>query len=218
MTAKDLRALRGAAIVRTERGEITVEIPEPDDEDPASASDVEAEPGVRDSHAMQAFLAEIGAKMGFRIWLPRADRERVKKAAKSDFSEALIDQLPMNYNEATVRTIEQIDVIWLRGRAIARAFEVEHTTAIYSGLLRMADLIALQPDISIPLHIVAPGSRQGAVLEQLRRPVFSLLDSGPLSERCTLILYKDLEALANTPHLQHMSDSILSEIEISAEE
>ena len=218
LTAKDLRALRGASIVRTERGEIAVEIPEPDYEDAASSVDVEAEPGVRDSHAMQAFLAEIGAKMGFRIWLPRADRERVKKAAKSDFSEALIDQLPMNYNEATVRTIEQIDVIWLRGRAIARAFEVEHTTAIYSGLLRMADLIALQPDISIPLHIVAPGAREGAVLEQLRRPVFSLLDSGPLSERCTLILYKDLEALAHTPHLQHMNDSILSEIEISADE
>jgi hypothetical protein len=33
-------------------------------------------------------------------------------------------------------------------------------TAIYSGLLRMADLLALQPRIQISLHIVAPASRR----------------------------------------------------------
>ena len=53
--------------------------------------------------------------------------------------------LPLNYNEPTLQTIEQIDVLWLRGRAIVRAFEVEHTTAVYSGILRMVDLLALQP-------------------------------------------------------------------------
>jgi hypothetical protein len=36
---------------------------------------------------------------------------------------------------------EQIEVLWLKGRAIQRAFEVEHTTSIYSGILRMADLL-----------------------------------------------------------------------------
>lgn len=210
LSSKDQRALRGVATVRTERGEITVDIPEQDDE---PVGDIP----IRESHAMQAVLAEMGAKMGFKIWLPKADRDRVQNAASSDYSEHLLDQLPMNYNEATVRTIEQIDVIWLKGRAIARAFEVEHTTAIYSGLLRMADLIALQPDIRIPLHIVAPETRQGAVLEQIRRPVFSLLDAGPLSDRCTLIVYDDLAKLAETPHLQHMNDSILSEVVISAD-
>jgi hypothetical protein len=39
--------------------------------------------------------------------------------------------------------IERIDVLWLKGRSIKRAFEVEHTTSIYSGILRMADLLAL---------------------------------------------------------------------------
>jgi hypothetical protein len=42
---------------------------------------------------------------------------------------ALLDSLPLNYDETTIRTMEQIDVLWLRGRAIQRAFEVEHTTS-----------------------------------------------------------------------------------------
>ena len=59
-----------------------------------------------------------------------------------------------------MRTIEQIDVLWLKRAEIVRAFEVEHTTSIYSGILRMADLLAMQPNITIKLHIVAPASRR----------------------------------------------------------
>ena len=72
---------------------------------------------------------------------------------------------------------------------MARAFEVEHTTAIYSGILRMADLLALQPNMQIQLHIVAPIERREKVLREIKRPVFSLLDHGPLYEKCTF-LYK----------------------------
>jgi len=54
---------------------------------------------------------------------------------------------------------------------MARAFEVEHTTAIYSGILRMADLLALQPNMDIRLHIVAPEARKQKVFDEIRRPV-----------------------------------------------
>ena len=56
---------------------------------------------------------------------------------------------------------------WLRGRAIVRAFEVEHTTSIYSGILRMADLLALQPNMNIKLHIVAPYTRRDKVFQEI---------------------------------------------------
>ena len=131
----------------------------------------------------------------------------------SELHEGFLDRLPLNYDEATVKTIEQIDVIWMRGRAIARAFEVEHTTAIYSGLLRMADLVALQPDIAIKLHIVAPDERRDKVLSEIRRPVFSLLDSGPLSEKCTFIAYDAVNRLADEKNLRYMKDAILQELE-----
>ena len=87
--------------------------------------------------------------------------------------------MPLNYDETTLSTIEQIDVIWLKGRSIVRAFEVEHTTSVYSGLLRMADLLALQPNMNINLHIVAPDNRQEKVFQEIQRPVFSLLEKGP---------------------------------------
>ena len=41
---------------------------------------------------------------------------------------------------------------WLKGNAVVAAFEIESTTSIYSGLLRMSDLIAMQPNLNIPLY------------------------------------------------------------------
>ena len=117
------------------------------------------------------------------IWVPRADRAAVLNYWKAPDG-ALLDRLPLNYDDATLKTIERIDVLWLRGRSIRRAFEVEHTTSIYSGLLRMADLMALQPNMDIQLYIVAPDERRDKVLEEISRPVFALLERGPLARLC----------------------------------
>ena len=93
---------------------------------------------------------------------------------------------------------------------------MEHTTAIYSGLLRMADLLALQPNIDIKLHIVAPEHRRDKVLDEIQRPVFALLDKGPLANSCTFLSYDALEELRRQDHLAHMSDSVLEEYEEAA--
>jgi hypothetical protein len=170
----------------------------------------------RDSIRIQADLARLGELMRYRIWLPKGDRSRVLECWTPEEG-SLIDRLPLNYDETTLRTIEQIDVIWLKGRAIQRAFEVEHSTAVYSGLLRMADLLALQPNMNIALHIVAPGERRDKVLNEIRRPVFSLIDTQPLAERCTFIAYESLGEIMALPHLGHMSDSVLDEYEDRAE-
>ena len=108
-------------------------------------------------------------------------------------------------------------MLWLKGRSMARAFEIEHTTAIYSGLLRMADLLALQPNMDIRLHIVAPPDKRERVLREIRRPVFSLLDRGPLYEQCSFLPYDSIDQLSEQQHLAHMSDSIIREYEESAE-
>ena len=100
---------------------------------------------------------------------------------------------------------------------MARAFEIEHTTAIYSGLLRMADLLALQPNMDIRLHIVAPTDKRERVLREIRRPVFSLLERGPLYDQCSYVSYDSIESLIGAQHLSHMSDSIILEYEESAE-
>ncbi len=184
---------------------VTVSVPQ-DTEADAAVAPTE----IRESTKIQALLASIGAKMGMRIWIPRSDRNSVLAEWKGDH-ESLLNQLPLNYDETTLRTIEQIDVLWLRGRAIVRAFEVEHTTSIYSGILRMADLLALQPNMDIRLHIVAPSERREKVFQEIRRPVFSLLEKGPLSESCTFISYDSVRELAKERHLAHLSDSVLEE-------
>lgn len=164
----------------------------------------------RESIRVQALLAQIGLRMGLRAWIPRSDKSRVLKEI-ADADARLLDRLPLNYDDITLRTIEQIDVIWLKGRSIVRAFEVEHTTAVYSGILRMADLLALQPNMDIRLHIVAPSTKREKVMQELRRPVFSLLDRGPLADSCTYLSYESVRELANNKHLAHLSDSVLDE-------
>jgi hypothetical protein len=193
---------------------ISVSVPQ--DTDAESTSVGRSPNEVRDSIKIQALLVSIGAKMGLRVWLPRADRASVMSEWKNN-TDSLMDILPLNYDETTLRTIEQIDVLWLRGRSIVRAFEVEHTTSIYSGILRMADLLALQPNMDIKLHIVAPYERREKVFQEIRRPVFSLLDKGPLSESCTFISYDSLRELSQQKHLEYLSDNVLEEYAEEAE-
>ena len=72
--------------------------------------------------------------------------------------------------------------------------------------------------MDIRLHIVAPDEKRDKVLREIKRPVFSLLERGPLYEKCTFLSYDSVSALGKTPHLTHMSDSIIEEYEESAEE
>jgi hypothetical protein len=189
---------------RTDR-DVSVSVPEDDPDETLPAAETS---GVRESHRMQALLADLGAQLGMDVWIPKSDRNAVLGETKFAH-DRLIDRLPMNYDDTTLKTIENIDVLWLHGRSIARAFEVEQTTAVYSGILRMADLLALQPNMDIKLHLVAPSSRRGLVFDQLRRPVFSLLDRGPLAEICTFLSYDSLAEVASLPNLLHMRDSVL---------
>src|SRR5205814_7550278 len=106
------------------------------------------------------------------------------------------ESLPIQFDEATTRTIELIDVLWLRANAIVAAFEVEHTSAIYSGLLRMADLLAMQPNLNIPLFIVAPDERRDRVVEEINGPTFSRLRP-PLNEVCRYTPYSALREKLN---------------------
>lgn len=214
--ALDEQDARKLATHIVNRPDKVVTVSVPDDSrsaaEPAATQEIE----VRESIRVQALIASIGARMGMSIWIPPANRGAVLKEWKDD-SHRLIERLPLNYDDTTLRTIEQIDVLWLRGRSIVRAFEVEHTTSVYSGILRMADLLSLQPNMDIKLHIVAPESKREKVFQEIRRPVFSLLDKGPLAESCTYLSYDGLRELAAQKHVAHLADSVLDEYAEEAE-
>ncbi|MDW7760407.1 MAG: hypothetical protein SCM96_07200 [Acidobacteriota bacterium] len=210
---QELRKLATHTVNRPDKV-VTVSVPEDSGvaEKVSPAKDAEA----RESIRIQAQLAQVGARMGMSIWIPRSDRAGVLKQWKDD-NRNLLERLPLNYDDTTLRTIEQIDVLWLRGRSIVRAFEVEHTTAVYSGILRMADLLALQPNMDIKLHIVAPSEKRDKVFQEIRRPVFSLLEKGPLAESCTYLSYESLRELAVQKHLAHLADTVIDEYTEEAE-
>lgn len=194
LTAQDKQRIGAKTSIRTADRAVLVEVPSEESE--ADDNQPPAIETVRDSHKVQATIARIGAEMGFRIWVPKADKQKILREIPEDLHATFLDSLPLNYDGTTLKTIEQIDVIWLKGRSMSRAFEVEHTTAVYSGLLRMADLLALQPNMDIRLHIVAPSDKREKVLREIKRPVFSLLDRGPLYESCSYLPYEAIAEIA----------------------
>ena len=125
-TEKDKRVLGRRRKVRTLDREVEVEVPDDEDELSSLESETELVPtsDSRKSIQYQARVAQIGAEMGFRIWVPRNDRGRVLELVSGALHEKFLPELPLNYDDTTLRTVEQIDVLWLKGRSMARAFEI----------------------------------------------------------------------------------------------
>ena len=140
---------------------------------------------------IQCPLLTLGRDMGFDLWVARNDRSKVWNGTTLGSLPGMVDQLPTQFNEATNRTIELIDVLWLKGNSIVAAFEVESTTSVYSGLLRMSDLLALQPNLPIDLFLVAPDDRREKVESELMRPTFKLREK-PLASICGFLGFDSL--------------------------
>ncbi|TPW03389.1 MAG: hypothetical protein FD125_1616 [bacterium] len=124
---------------------------------------------------IQAWIRDLGRALGYRVWIAANDRSRPYDGAR--LGDGCLDQLPAALaNGAGAESIRLIDVLWLEAGAdrVTAAFEVEHSTTIYSGVVRMLDL-ALSGELhtSAGLFLVAPDSREGDVRAQLRRPAFS---------------------------------------------
>jgi hypothetical protein len=217
LTAQERKWLEGKRMVSLPTGAPTpVEIPseeEAETADEEEAQTTETEPQRRRSLLVQANLAKIGIQLGFKIWVAASDRAAVLAILNQEGAENFLLRLPLNADDNTVDTVERIDVLWVRSRTIVRAFEVEDKTAVYSGILRMADLIALQPQFRIKLHIVAPEERRDKVRQQILRPVFSCMEGGPLAKICTYLSYDAVETLAAKKDLQFMRDTIVDEYE-----
>lgn len=140
---------------------------------------------------LQHLLLTLGNELGFDVWVATNDRGRQCEGTALGQLPGILDKLPTQFNDATTRTIELIDVLWLKGNSIEAAFEVECTTSVYSGLLRMSDLLALQPNLSIKLYLVAPGERQSKVDREIMRPTFRLRET-PLCSACGYLVSEDL--------------------------
>ncbi|WP_370574736.1 hypothetical protein [Methanomethylovorans sp.] len=179
-------------MVKSGREEKAVTVPEPEDEVLINECKTSTKADSTDHTRVQYYLLNLGSKMGLSVWVAKNDRSRSFKNDSFESIPRIISELPTQFNEATQKTIELIDVLWLKGNSIIAAFEIESTTSIYSGLLRMSDLIALQPNLQINLYLVAPEERSDKVKKEILRPTFECL-AKPLSSICGYISFSELE-------------------------
>lgn len=139
---------------------------------------------------MQAHLLKVGKALGYQTWVARNDRQAADCHHGGKLGEQALSQLPDLGLVSEVRnTVELIDALWLREGQVVCAFEVEKSTSIYSGILRLQDL---SQSIAAPgpnLYLVAPDAREGEVRAQMMRPAFRALANKP-----ALITFSDLDA------------------------
>ncbi len=173
--------------------EAVVSVPETDEtETPQTSGDEQIPRTSATQHTeIQYHLLKLGSEMGLNLWVARNDRSKTWDGETLGSIKGMVGELPTQFNEATNRTIELIDVLWLKGNSIVAAFEIECTTAIYSGLLRMSDLLVLQPNIDIRLYLVAPDERRDKVEQELLRPTFTLRERA-LPEVCGFLPFTTL--------------------------
>ncbi|MBI1882455.1 MAG: hypothetical protein HYR94_30135 [Chloroflexi bacterium] len=141
------------------------------------------------SHSqIQTFLGAIGAIKGYNVWIPQNDRAKLEWLLADRFE--FCDILPYGF-EPIVNILQEVDVIWIeRGSGKLRAlFEVEHSTPIYSGLLRFNDIHLVAPTFRPRYSIVANDARRSLFVRQINRPTFRM--SG-LGELCTFFEYADV--------------------------
>ena len=117
----------------------------------------------------------MAASSGLTFWIAANDRNRSHQGGH--LGDGCLDCLPPWVEGLPgADAIRLIDVLWLErpGGVVAGAFEVEHTTSIYSGIVRLLDL-AYGTGLggALGLFLVAPDDREAQVRAQLARPAFS---------------------------------------------
>lgn len=139
---------------------------------------------------MQSLLTRLGRALGYDVIV--ASNDRGKSFDNEKFSFHCLCELPdLGISADVAATIDLIDVLWFQKgtNRVVCGFEVEKSTSIYSGVLRLADLVLALPENSIDMFLVAPNIRERDVLAQLKRP--SVLASA--GGRVSYILFSDLE-------------------------
>jgi hypothetical protein len=132
-------------------------------------------------------LIRLGHAEGCGVWVPVSDRNLAYR--NQGFSSCTLSRLPnFGFEENSRRIVQNIDVLWLKKNVIRKAFEIESTTSVYSGLLRLNDLVLAQPNNNIDLYIVAASRRRVKVYDQLVRPSFQSLLSA-----CRFVSFESIE-------------------------
>lgn len=136
---------------------------------------------------VQTLLAEIGQLKGYDVFVPASDAGKIPWPDPSRFK--IRQNVPIEIREVG-HLLSEIDVVWVApaSNLIEGVFEVEHTTTIYSALLRFNDVLLTDPKVS-RFSVVSAEGRRSLFARQLFRPTF--MKSG-LSELTGFLEYSNV--------------------------
>ena len=119
---------------------------------------------------VQTLLGSIGASKGYEVYVPANNAGLLDRTLAPGLR--VLGALPAHVGDKG-RYISEIDVIWLNhgSNAVAAAFEVEHSTPIYSGLLRFNDALLTCHGVA-RYFIVSNDTRRDLFARQVQRPTF----------------------------------------------
>jgi len=134
--------------------------------------DVQQEKEENNLHTeMQYHLLKIGKALGYDVIAASNDRSR--SHCGNSFSFISLQQFPeIILDKETLNTVKLIDVLWFMKNTnkVIAAFEVEKSTSIYSGILRLTDLSYSIADGDKVFYLIVPDKREKDVCMQLCRP------------------------------------------------
>lgn len=136
---------------------------------------------------MHHHLARLGKSLGYDVWIALNDHKREwnhQKLGEFSIRNLSLPEIP----ESVRDTILLIDVLCVQNGDIVCAFEVEKSTSIYSGILRLNDLSMSLSHDNCNFYLVAPDKREKEIKAQLMRPSFLQANTCPIS----YILFSDL--------------------------
>ncbi|MGP8200590.1 MAG: hypothetical protein ACLQU4_13935 [Limisphaerales bacterium] len=117
-----------------------------------------------------AVLAKIGEARGHSIWIgQREQRDTASGVVERVQLRDLVTKKPASLNGVKeLGTVLNMDLLWLDGNDVVRAFEVECTTTMTSGLQRGSNLPAC-----VPKTMVIPEEREDDFERKMKSPLFS---------------------------------------------
>jgi hypothetical protein len=134
---------------------------------------------------IQFLIGSIGISKGYNIWYPESDKTKIDFTIVSP--EKIIDKLPI-FNKEIDHIISEVDVIWFDNLKPISFYEIEHSTPIYSGLLRFNDILLTLNGVK-NFNIVSPNEREGKFGREINRPTFK---QNKLVEKVTFLDYENV--------------------------
>ena len=177
--------------------------------DSARRPDMDIE--VQRRHAqIQIALVMIGLQLGYRVWIAQNDKAIIYKNQRIGELDGVIgslyDERILSGFDGSAQAALLIDCIWFRNKRFMPAvMEVEYTTGIRSGLLRMNTFRDTLPAFLTKYVIVAPDEDRERVLREANVLQFRNLNT----QYMPFSTVEELYSLSQRRKLRGVSDDFL---------